>query len=255
VSCSRRGFVAAAAAFATLSIAGAPAFAHGRKGRAGHAAHAHGKTSHRHGAHAASAKAAEQPEVQTASAPIVGGLDMEAYRKLDPKGLIRKPLLAAAFVALERHKDRIADPKTIFVADFAKHSSESRLYMVDMDSGEVTAFRTAHGRGSDPDRSGFARKFSNTPGSFASSLGAYVTQGRAYGLRHGEHVGLDGLDPSNNMAKERAIIVHSADYCETPFLHSFGMLGRSEGCFATSSKEFKALAPVMGEGRLLYAGI
>src|SRR5262249_51241503 len=114
-------------------------------------------------------------------------------------------------------------------------------------------YRTAHGRGSDPNRSGYARHFSNAPGSFATSLGAYVTLGEGYGLRHGRHIGLDGLDASNNMAKDRAIIVHSADYCEIPFLHAFGMLGRSEGCFATSSEELAELMPEMGQGRLLYA--
>jgi hypothetical protein len=250
VAYSRRGFVAAAAALGLVGAGGAPALAHGHRGRARHGARkaAHGKAAH--------VAATDGPaEVQTASAPIVGGLDVEAYRKLDPKGLIRKPLLAAAFVSLEKHKERIADPKAIFVADFAKHSSEPRLYMVDMDNGEVTTFRTAHGRGSDPNRSGWAKRFSNAPGSFASSLGAYVTLGKSYGLRHGEHVGLDGLDATNNMARDRAIIVHSADYCELPFLRSWGMLGRSEGCFATSSQEFATLLPAMAEGRLLYAGV
>lgn len=252
---SRRGFVAAAAALGLVGAEAAPALAHGRKGRSRHAHGHHGGRRPAHAAAAHEAEAAAPAMVQTASEPIVGGLDVEAYRKLDPKGLIRKPLLAAAFFALDKHKDRITDRKSMFVADFSKHSSEPRLYMVDMDSGEVTAFRTAHGRGSDPHRSGWARKFSNAPGSFASSLGAYVTLGKSYGLRHGEHVGLDGLDASNSMAKDRAIIVHSADYCELPFLRSWGMLGRSEGCFATSSKEFSALMPAMGEGRLLYAGV
>jgi hypothetical protein len=251
VAYSRRGFVAAAAALGIVGAGGAPALAHGRRGHGKHGAHRHA-----HGKAARAEPVATAPaEVQTASGPIAGGLDVEAYRKLDPKGLIRKPLLAAAYVALDKHKDRVVDQKMIFVADFAKHSSEPRLYMVDMDSGEVTAFRTAHGRGSDPNRSGWARRFSNAPGSLASSLGAYVTLGKSYGLRHGEHVGLDGLDPTNNMARDRAIIVHSADYCELPFLRSWGMLGRSEGCFATSSKEFSALVPAMGEGRLLYAGV
>ena len=254
VAYSRRRFVAAAAALAAVGLEAAPALAHGRgkaKGR-----HGGRKAAHDKGKHVAAAEAPPAaPEAQAAAAQPVMAANLDTLGHIDPQGLIRKPLLAAALVALDKHRERVADPSRLFIADFSRHSSEARLYMVDTGSGEVTAFRTAHGRGSDPNRSGWARKFSNAPGSFASSLGAYVTLGEGFGLQHGKHVGLDGLDASNSAAKDRAIIVHSADYCELPFLRSFGMLGRSEGCFATSSKEFAVLLPALGEGRLLYAGV
>lgn len=35
--------------------------------------------------------------------------------------------------------------------DFAKPSSERRLFLVDLTTGGVTSFLVAHGRGSDPD--------------------------------------------------------------------------------------------------------
>jgi hypothetical protein len=248
---SRRRFVAGVATFAGCSMVGAEAFAHGRKGKVRHGGR---KPKPETGRHLAAAE--PQPaEYTTPATETVAPANLDTLSRLDPQGLIRKPLLAAAIVALDRHKDRIADPSRLFIADFSKHSSEARLYQVDMATGDVTVFRTAHGRGSDPKRSGWARRFSNQPGSFASSLGAYVTLGDSWGLRHGRHVGLDGLDPSNNLAKDRAIIVHSADYCEVPFLRAFGMLGRSEGCFATSSQELAELLPEMGQGRLLYAGV
>jgi hypothetical protein len=251
VNRSKRRFVAAAAAFAAAACVETPALARHR-GQARHAA----RRSAARAAHAAKPEPAAAAPAQAEAPPAdtTARLDVQTFRKVDPQGLIRKPLLAQALVALERHRDHIADPNRIFIADFARHSSAARLYMVDMASGEVTAFRTAHGRGSDPDRSGWARKFSNTPSSYASSLGAYVTTGQSFGLKHGTHIGLDGLDATNSEARDRAIVVHSADYCELPFLRSFGMLGRSEGCFATSSREFKALLPQLGQGRLLYAG-
>jgi hypothetical protein len=250
---SRRRFVAGVASFAGCSLAGAQAFAHGRKGKARHGGHKH---EHEHEAGRQVAAAGPATAEYTTPAPeTVAPANLDTLGPLDPKGLIRKPLLAAAIVALDRHKDRVSDASRLFIADFSKHSSEARLFKVDMATGEVTAYRTAHGRGSDPDRSGYARRFSNQPGSFASSLGAYVTLGEAFGLRHGRHVGLDGLDPSNSMVKDRAIVVHSAEYCEIPFLRAWGMLGRSEGCFATSAKELAELMPEMGQGRLLYAGV
>jgi hypothetical protein len=257
---SRRRFVAGVAAFAGCAMVGTEAFAHGRKGKARHGGRKPGHVTGRHLAAAESASgavaASPAPAEDATPAPeTVASANLDTLGRLDPQGLIRKPLLAAAIVALDRHKDRITDHSRLFIADFSRHSSEARLYQVDMTTGEVTAFRTAHGRGSDPNRSGWARRFSNQPGSLASSVGAYVTLGESWGLRHGRHVGLDGLDPSNNLAKDRAIIVHSADYCEVPFLRAFGMLGRSEGCFATSSKELAELLPQMGQGRLLYAGV
>ena len=244
---SRRRFVAGVASFAGCSMVGAQAFAHGRHGKAHHGPRP------KAGRHFA---AAEPAPVYTTPAPeTVAPANLDTLGRLDPQALIRKPLLASAIVALDKHKDRISDTSRLFIADFSKHSSEARLYMVDMTTGDVTAYRTAHGRGSDPDRSGWARRFSNQMGSYASSLGAYVTLGESYGLRHGRHVSLDGLDPSNNLVRDRAIVVHSADYCEIPFLRAWGMLGRSEGCFATSSKELAELLPEMGQGRLLYAGV
>jgi hypothetical protein len=249
---SRRRVVVGAAAFVGGCMVGAEASAHGRKGKARHGGGR--KPGREADGHLAAATAAPA-EFTTPAPETVAPANLDTLGRLDPTGLIRKPLLAAAIVALDRHKDRISDPSRLFIADFSRHSSQARLYRVDMTTGDVTAFRTAHGRGSDPDRSGWARRFSNQPGSLASSLGAYVTLGESWGLRHGRHVGLDGLDPSNNLAEERAIIVHSADYCEVPFLRAFGMLGRSEGCFATSSKELAALLPDMGQGRLLYAGV
>jgi hypothetical protein len=252
VNFSRRGFLTGAATVAGASAIFSPALAHGRKAKGAHRG--------RHSTHGKRRAVASAPEAEAApvvkTAAVEGPTaNLDTLRHLDPQGMIRKPLLAAALVAMERHHDRIADKSKIFIADFAQHSSRPRLYALDMTTGEVEAFRTAHGRGSDPDRSGWARRFSNAPGSYASSVGAYTTTGKAFGLRHGTHVGLEGLEASNNLARERAIVVHSAEYCESPFLRAFGMLGRSEGCFATSSKELAQLMPAMGEGRLLYAGI
>lgn len=174
---------------------------------------------------------------------------------LDPKGLIRKSLLNDAMVALKRHAARIPNQDHVFIVDFSIHSSKPRLYRLDLRSGEVEAFRTAHGRGSDPTRTGFAERFSNTPNSNASSVGAYLTAGQSAGARDGANVLLDGLDRSNSQARERAIIVHGADYCQPDYLAREGMLGRSNGCFALSHGDLALLRPLMDAGRLLYADI
>jgi hypothetical protein len=131
----------------------------------------------------------------------------------------------------------------------------ARLFRLDLTTGEVKACRTAHGRGSDPAHTGFAQRFSNVPDSNASSVGAYLTVGQSWGSKHGPNVLLDGLDPTNSEVRDRAIIVHAADYCEPAYLASQGKLGRSFGCFALSQADLNALRPDMGGGRLLFAGV
>src|SRR5262249_27195528 len=116
--------------------------------------------------------------------------------RLDPHGMIRKPLLDAALKAMDRHAGRITRKDAIYLVDVSIHSSKPRLFRLDLKSGQVRAYRTAHGLGSDRGHTGYARTFSNVPGSAASSLGAYVTAGQSVGARDGANVLLDGLDPT-----------------------------------------------------------
>src|SRR5690606_40188967 len=61
-------------------------------------------------------------------------------------------------------------------------------------------------------RSEYAKKFSNIPESFQSSLGFYATAEPYYG-KHGYSLRLDGLEKGiNDKARERAIVIHGADY-------------------------------------------
>ncbi|WP_281380551.1 murein L,D-transpeptidase catalytic domain-containing protein [Brevundimonas variabilis] len=174
-------------------------------------------------------------------------------RPLDPSGVVRSDLMQRAMAALDIHHRRIPLRDRMYLVDFQKYSGEPRLYEVDLLQGEVVAFRTTHGRGSDPTHSGFARDFSNTPDSFMSSLGAYATAGPGWGTLQGPNVLLDGLEYSNDRARERAIIVHGADYADPDFLAREGKLGRSYGCFSLAHADLPTLRERMGEGRLLFA--
>ena len=172
---------------------------------------------------------------------------------LDPRGLVRKELMERAMVALDIHHRSVPLRDRMYLVDFQKYSGEERLYEVDLVQGEVTAFRTCHGKGSDPEHSGYARSFSNTPESYMSSVGAYATAGPSWGSQQGPNVLLDGLEYSNDRARERAIIIHGADYADPDFLAREGKLGRSYGCFSTSHLDLYGLRERMGYGRLLFA--
>lgn len=173
---------------------------------------------------------------------------------LDPNGLVPPALMARAMAALDIHHRRVPLRDRMYLVDFKRFSGEERLFEVDLVNGDVTAFRTCHGKGSDPAHSGYARNFSNTPESYMSSVGAYATAGANYGAQQGPNVLLDGLEYSNDKARERAIIVHGADYADPEFLAREGKLGRSYGCFSVSHLDLPALRQRMGEGRLLFAG-
>ena len=172
---------------------------------------------------------------------------------IDPHGVVRKDLMERAHAALDTHGPKISRRDRMYLVDFQKFSGEDRFYEVDLEGGWVTAYRTSHGRGSDPAHSGFAQRFSNEMDSHMSSIGAYATAGASWGSQQGPNVLLDGLEYSNDRARERAIIIHGADYADPAFLAREGKLGRSYGCFSVSHADLVPLRERMGEGRLLFA--
>lgn len=193
------------------------------------------------------------PAIQVDRPPEIITSQLNSTRPLDPRGSVRKELMDRAVAALDIHSHRITQRDRMYLVDFQKFSGDERLYEVDLHGGAVTLMRTTHGRGSDPSHTGFARQFSNTPDSYMSSVGAYATAGASHGAQQGPNVLLDGLEYTNNLARERAIIVHGADYADPAFLAREGKLGRSYGCFSVAHHDLPALRERMGEGRLLFA--
>lgn len=193
--------------------------------------------------------AALDPQV----APETITSQLNTTRTLDLRGQVRPELMERAMAALDVHGHRISRRDRMYLVDFQKFSGDERLYEVDLEGGLVTLMRTSHGRGSDPAHSGYARQFSNTPDSYMSSVGAFATAGASWGAQQGPNVLLDGLEYSNDRARERAIIVHGADYADPAFLAREGKLGRSYGCFSVAHADLPRLRERMGEGRLLFA--
>lgn len=84
-------------------------------------------------------------------------------------------ILRRAMAALGNHSKSLTHKDRIGIVDFSRPSLAHRLFIVDVSSGASQSHLVAHGRGSDPAHTGWARQFSNEPESFASSTGAYVT--------------------------------------------------------------------------------
>ena len=147
-------------------------------------------------------------------------------------------LLARAQAALDAHGATVANRDLIGIVDFAERSCDPRFHLVDLMNGRTETILVAHGRGSDPANIGWVQNFSNRPGSNASSNGSFVT-GDTYIGKHGRSRKLHGLDPTNNMAAERAIVIHQASYVGQDMARAQGRIGRSEGCFAVAPDELQ----------------
>ena len=161
-------------------------------------------------------------------------------------------IVAAARQALAQAGGRVAHGDLVGVADFNQPSRAARFHLVDMAGGKVDSLLVAHGRGSDPDHSGWLRHFSNALGSAATSEGRYVT-GDYYTGQHGRSMRLHGLDASNDNAYARAIVVHAAWYVSPQMVREHGVLGRSEGCFAVGQADLAQVLERLGPGRLIVA--
>lgn len=186
------------------------------------------------------ALAAVPASVAKASAPII------RVDNLNPA------LLERARAAMVRHAPLVRNRERLALVDFSQASREARLSIVHLPSGQGLQMLVAHGRGSDPDHSGWLNWFSNEPGSLASSQGAYLTAARYVGV-HGDAQRLIGLDPGNSNAEARAIVIHGADYVSEDLILTQGKLGRSEGCFALRHDDISMALSLLGEGTLLYA--
>jgi hypothetical protein len=168
---------------------------------------------------------------------------------LAPPG-IDPQLFQRARAAMIQH--RIAYRDKIGIVDFSRPSSEPRFHVVDLMRNTVESHLVAHGRGSDPDHSGYLQRFSNDFGSYASSNGTYTTADYYYG-KHGLSLRLNGLDTTNCNAEPRAIVIHGAWYAEPEMIDQHGMLGRSEGCFAMGDTSRTAVMSQLAGGRMIYA--
>ncbi len=161
-------------------------------------------------------------------------------------------IAAAARAGLARAGSRVARRDIVGVADFSKPSGIPRFHLVDMAAGRVETLLVAHGRGSDPEHTGWLQSFSNLPGSEATSAGDYLT-GDYYLGGHGPSMRLQGLNATNCNAEERQIVVHAAWYVGPDIVLEHGRLGRSEGCFAVSPTDLPKVLYRLGPGRLLVA--
>lgn len=133
---------------------------------------------------------------------------VEGFYKFKEKGVVQKDFLT--------------------LIDFSLSSNVKRFWVIDMKNNTILFHSlVAHGRNTGNE---FAQHFSNKSESHQSSLGFYTTA-ETYSGKHGYSLRLDGLEQGiNSNARDRAIVIHGADYVSENFIQQHGRLGRSFGC-------------------------
>ena len=148
------------------------------------------------------------------------------------------------------NNNKLEKGKPLTIVDFSLPSTEKRMWIIDVESGIILHNSVvSHGRNSG---NLMAEKFSNIDSSYMSSLGFYVT-GETYFGKHGYSLRLDGIEKGfNDKARDRAIVIHGADYANEDFITTTGRLGRSLGCPALPVDTSKVIIDLIKDKTCLF---
>lgn len=186
-------------------------------------------------------------------------------KRLDPSGAINQHLLRQALARVEREPGA-KDLETIAVVDFSLPADKPRWFFVDLKNGSVSSKFVSHGHAKRLCRQGgcggnVQAGFSlNTPAvsaaanTDATSVGLYKVLGlRPEGGKFaGPTIALAGLDPSNENAQRRGIIIHQNPRYFDPKRRLFG---RSQGCFVFGPDDLPQVVETLKPGSLIFAGL
>lgn len=155
---------------------------------------------------------------------------LKGYYLLKERGLIQKDILT--------------------IVDFSLSSNTKRLWVIDLATNTILYNSlVAHGRNTGEE---FAKSFSNSNSSYKSSLGFYAT-GEIYNGKHGMSLKLDGLEKGiNDNARERGVVMHSANYVSNSFIKCNKRLGRSQGCPAIPEEILKGVVNTIKNKSCLF---
>lgn len=180
---------------------------------------------------------------------------LELYKRIDFKGsskpdypVFRKALIG--FLNIQRQQSDLNQQPVLTLIDFERPSNEKRMWVIDLAEAELLFNElVAHGRNSGDL---YADSFSNQLNSLASSLGFYLT-GEVYSGKYGRSLRLDGLEKNyNDRARERAVVLHGADYASEAFVETQGRLGRSYGCPAVPFENKDAIVSAIDARTVIF---
>lgn len=161
-------------------------------------------------------------------------------------------VLTHAVAAMQCAVNNGARPaQRLAVIDFSLPSSERRLWIFDLQRKRLLLEDfVAHGQKSGDNH---ATRFSNILGSHQSSIGLFRTA-ESYTGKHGYSLRMDGLEPGvNDLARERAIVIHPADYVNPAWIATQGRIGRSQGCPAVRPEVARMVVDSLKGGQFMFS--
>jgi len=165
---------------------------------------------------------------------------------------LRSEVLDLAFSAARCAQSRgvVRRPDIHTVIDYSLPSTEKRMWVLDVENREVLFHElVSHGKASGNLRT---TSFSNVSMSLMSNLGLMTTAETYYG-KNGYSLRLDGHEPGyNDLARERAIVIHGAPYVSPEFVRQIGRLGRSWGCPAVEQRVARELIDTIQGGSVVF---
>jgi len=170
----------------------------------------------------------------------------------DQQSRIPREAMLKALDYYESHPDKVQNKAYVTIVDFNLASTEKRMHVIDMKTGDVEDLLVAHGKNSG---NNYATSFSNTEGTLKSSLGIYLTA-EQYTGKHGVSLRLDGMEPTNSNIRKRDIVMHGATYVSQETINKIGRIGKSWGCLAVPQPMIERLVGQLKGGSviLVYRG-
>ncbi|MFA5494686.1 MAG: murein L,D-transpeptidase catalytic domain family protein [Porticoccaceae bacterium] len=165
---------------------------------------------------------------------------------------LSKTVLSRAIGAMDcAIGEGIPAARRLAVIDFSLPSSKPRMWIFDLARKTLLLEElVAHGKNSGDD---LATIFSNREGSHQSSIGLFLAA-ESYVGRHGYSLRMDGLEPGiNDKARDRAIVIHGADYVDSGWIERHGRIGRSQGCPAVRPEVADQVVDSLKDGQFVFS--
>jgi hypothetical protein len=179
-------------------------------------------------------------------------LDQQLFRKFVDQGVPARALDNAMKMLQKNPGRKIKNKRFMAIADYTKDSTQKRLFLLNLQTGQVEAMHMSHGINSET-RLGFAGRFSNRNGSKQTPPGFHVTGPIERGPTVGRMVKLKGIEPGiNDLSERRLIRIHTKGYASPEFLRQHGYMGRNWGCITVPPKKLEGVLQKLQGGALVY---
>lgn len=175
----------------------------------------------------------------------------DLYKRLHLEDKMAYSVFENGMKGISKIKNHGKKYRFLTIIDFTKPSTEPRFSVIDLEEKKLCFYTyVSHGKNSGKL---YATNFSNTPNSFQSSLGFYITDTNPYNGDFGYSIRLKGLENGfNSNAYIRDIVIHGAEYASKKYIDQVGFLGRTLGCPAVPNELSKPIIDTIRNNTVIF---